>query len=515
MIPSILLFTDKISDIEKFKSSVVDCDVQSYSDLSQLQEVYGQHEFSLVILDADITGFDPYRYFSKMRSTRPWLSGILLSSVIDDQILRRIFQYGFSGFLERPLFTDKIQQTVKNALVLLDFQSETTRLKTLLPLYNLGEQFLSSSTEQEILDGMLNAVIDQVDCSQVSIMLYNEEDGCLKIVASKGFSEELVQSICVVPGDKISGWVYANGRPVILNKETQHQSIFAPLLKRPEIVSAVSVPMIIRGKIIGVLNLTQTQKKHFFSDADTELFAVICSQASLALENVRSLREREEKTRLRALFERYVTPEVAELLITREADLMDLGEIRNVTVLFADIRNFTSLVQNLSLTVLRMFLNEVYALFTDIVFLNKGMVDKFMGDAVLAVFGAPVELEKSSCSAARTALEIRERFQKLKEKWTKQNKDFEHIGLGIGITKGDMFLGNVGSVKRFDYTVIGTQVNIAQRLASESSFCEIYITEEVKKEIQEEYLLSTVGTLELRGVEKKLSIYKIESFKTC
>lgn len=500
--------------MELLKASLGAYNLLPCSTVSEIRPVYDDGYISLVVLDIGAAGFDCFSLFKEFRIARPWLSGIVIADEFDETLLRRVFDYGFSSFIERPLHPDIIRTRVRESLVFLDFQSEATRLKTLLPLYEMGEQFLRSTTEQEVLDGLLEAVRDLVDSNNVSVMLYNEEEECLRIEASLGFDPKLVPSIRVAPGDKISGWVYQNRRPVILNKNTQDSSFFAPLLKRPDIESAVSVPMMIRGKILGVLNLNKTRGQAAFSEADTELLAVVCSQASLALENVRSLKAMEERMRMRTLFERYVAPEVAELLISRDSDLMDLGEVRDVTVLFADIRNFTGIVQKLELREIRTFLNELYNLFTEKVFLNKGMVDKFMGDAVLAVFGAPVELAKSSCSAADSALAIRDNFEELKRKWVTYNPEFQNIGLGIGITRGEMFLGNVGSVKRFDYTVIGTQVNIAQRLASEASFREIYITDEVKRAVDNEYCVSSVGVLELRGLEEKKNIYKVECRKT-
>ncbi len=510
---TVLLFTDKIKDADYFVESLTDYTVISCFSLTEVKRSLNSHNVSLVIFKAGIPQFDAHSYFAELQSSRPNISGIVYSEHVDEQFLRKTYSAGFSGFIEEPLSQTDILKKVSSALILPEIESETTRLKTLLPLYQLGEQFLSSETEKEVIDSLLLTVISQAEYRHVSIMLFDEKEKCLKIAASKGLDEKLVQNIRVKSGDQISGWVYKNGRPVILNKETQKESIFAPLLKRSEIVSAVSIPMIIRGNILGVLNLSQTHFQKRFTEADTEMFAVICSQASLALENVRSLLIREEKTRLRSLFERYVTPEVAELLITSDTNLLDLGEIKDVSVLFADIRNFTSLVQNLNLSELRSFLNEVYEIFTETVFANRGMVDKFMGDAVLAVFGAPVELDNSCISAANTALEIREHFETLKDKWAKKHEEFHTIGLGIGVTKGEMFLGNVGSAKRFDYTVIGSQVNIAQRLASKSLFGEIYITEDVQCVIDDLYQLKKVGVLELRGVVRKITVYNVEGVR--
>ena len=168
------------------------------------------------------------------------------------------------------------------------------------------------------------------------------------------------------------------------------------------------------------------------------------------------------------------------------------------------------MVQQLPLDVLRNFLNEFFQLFTDAIFQHRGTVDKFMGDAVLALFGAPIELDNANLRAVETAVAICERFAELKQRWQNQDQFFSTIDLGIALTCGNMFLGNVGSSRRLDYTVIGTEVNIAQRLAAKSSSCRIYITDAVRRDLQEDQVaLTDMGEIELRGVKHPVRAFTV------
>ncbi|MCI5223091.1 MAG: adenylate/guanylate cyclase domain-containing protein, partial [Candidatus Electrothrix sp. AR4] len=176
--------------------------------------------------------------------------------------------------------------------------------------------------------------------------------------------------------------------------------------------------------------------------------------------------------------------------------------------------NFTGMVQELPLPVLRDFLNEFFQLFTETIFEYRGTVDKFMGDAVLAVFGALIELENASFTAIETALAIRERFAGLKEEWQSRDPFFATLDLGFGITRGEMFMGNVGSARRLDYTVIGTDVNIAQRLASNATSSRIYITNKVRsdlkqKQVDQQVLLKDVGKMVLKGVQYSVPTFSV------
>jgi adenylate cyclase len=139
------------------------------------------------------------------------------------------------------------------------------------------------------------------------------------------------------------------------------------------------------------------------------------------------------------------------------------------------------------------------------------MVDKFMGDAVLAIFGAPVALDNANLAAVETALAICERFSKLKQRWRRQDSFFATIDLGIGLSCGEIFLGNVGSARRLDYTVLGTEVNIAQRLAAKSSACTIFITEAVGRDVEENrFAITDMGEMALRGVLQPVRAFTIK-----
>lgn len=466
----------------------------------------------LALIVDDPPRVDGRRVFAQLGAVQPGLAGVLFSTAIDSDLLRGTLEAGFSGLVELPVQPPYLTRVVNQALERYQLQQENTRLRTLIPLYLLGEQFLSATTEQEVLNRLLDAVDRQVGTSHISVMLHNPQDDCLHIAAFRGMDPGLVQSIRLQPGQQIAGWVFQQGKSVILNQEDQAASIFSPLLRQPDIVSAISFPMRIRKRVIGVLNISQKKTDERFSDADNEMLGIICSQAANALENVRTLRQLTATTRMRTLFEQYVAPEVAELLIAQNSDLMELGEIKEVTVLFADIRNFTRLVQRIDLPSLRLFLNEFFQFFTDEVFRYRGTVDKFMGDAVLAVFGAPVKLERPSLAAANAAWAIKERFLALRDQRISRSDDFKGVDLGIAVTSGKVFLGNIGSAKRLDYTVIGTAVNIAQRLAAESS-SRIYTTEEVSREIEDRFELEEQSAMQLRGVERETRVFRIRAEK--
>jgi adenylate cyclase len=446
---------------------------------------------------------------SLLRGKNPNMAGILLSTNIDVATAINAVNAGFSGIVEQPLDGQVLEKAIDEALRQLSVREENTRLHTLMPLYRLGERFLKAATIQQVLDELVDAVCQEIHVPCVSVMMPAADGGELKIVAYRGIGKQFVDRTTLKPGEKIAGWVFENGEPVILNRGTQHKTPFSSHLKRQEVAASISFPLKGRDTTVGVLNVSQTKPDIEYSQSDLELLAIICSQAVIAIENLTYIREREEHARVKALLEQYVSPEVAGLLLRSNQDLMDVGDIMDLTVLFADIRHFTLLVQHLSLEELRIFLNCFFDFFTREVFANKGTLDKFMGDAALVFFGAPLVIERPSVAAVETAVRIISAFELLKKEWSKKSHFFKQVGLGIGISRGRMFLGNVGSTRRLDYTVIGTEVNIAQRLASDTESGQILITEKVYSDITGVFPVKKEKSRILRGMEKEVSLYSI------
>lgn len=511
---NILLVTADRTDIQDIKEALVEHEVLTCTDSEEAVRLCLDNDVFLIIVEEGLPRSSGAELFVELRKHRPWLAGLLLTDQADAELLRRALDIGFTALLEKPVDPVKLLQRIYRAMESASLQEENTRLKTLLPLYSFGEHFLSATSEQDVFDGLLGIVSDVTGASRISVMWFDEDEGCLRIVAAKGLDADLAQSIRLRPGDQVAGWVYQKGKPVILNRGSQDQSIFAPLLKRQDISAAVSFPITMQGKILGVLNISQSHEDARFTEADIEMLAVICGQAAMALANVRFRSVLEEKTRTRTLLQQYVAPEVADMLISSGQDLVGIGEIKKVTIFFADIRESTTLVQNLSLEQLRAFLNEFFQIFTETIFQSRGTVDKFMGDAVLAIFGAPIEIDNQNLAAVRAAMDIRQQFERLRLRWVARHEDFSIIDVAIGITCGEVFLGNVGSSQRFDYTVLGIPVNVAQRIAAASPSGNIHITDEVRRDVERFFDISEIGSMRLRGVHNPVQVYSVDREKS-
>lgn len=215
------------------------------------------------------------------------------------------------------------------------------------------------------------------------------------------------------------------------------------------------------------------------------------------------------------LFKRYVPAEVvSQALDTKEDQLMSPGESRVVSVLFADIRGFTKFASHLRPSQVVDFLNYYWQEISECVKQNKGSVNKYMGDGLLAVFGAPVSHIDNHKNAVSAALDMIERLNEINEKYAALLGT--EIKIGIGINSGEVVVGNIGTDSYMEYTVIGNTVNIASRMESISKKKpnSIIISEETQRLIENDFETSAVQQASIKGKEEKISYYEVKGVKS-
>jgi class 3 adenylate cyclase len=182
------------------------------------------------------------------------------------------------------------------------------------------------------------------------------------------------------------------------------------------------------------------------------------------------------------------------------------GELRAVTVLFADIRGFTRFTEQHSAPEVITALNTIFESLSEVVFLHHGTFDKYLGDGLMTFFGAPVAEQDDAQRALDTALEMQRRFVGLRKK---HRADFEGLGLGIGLHSGDAVVGNIGSEAVMDYTVVGDVVNVAKRLQERASGGQILLSEATFQQVKVKGAEPMEG-IELPGRQELVRAYRID-----
>lgn len=209
-------------------------------------------------------------------------------------------------------------------------------------------------------------------------------------------------------------------------------------------------------------------------------------------------------------FSCYMSDEVVEKLLESNTPLLLGGEERHITVLFSDLRDFTGLFEHLPAERVVAALNIYYGKMVDIILKHKGTIDAFIGDAVLALFGAPYSGVDDSLRAVACALEMQEAMKSVNEENCRNG--LPELAMGIGINTGDAVVGNIGSAKRMKYSAIGAPVNLAARIQDFTLGGQILISESTLKEV--EHLVHINGKLrvKMKGLKAPVTIYEIDHF---
>lgn len=255
------------------------------------------------------------------------------------------------------------------------------------------------------------------------------------------------------------------------------------------------------------------------------LFCIICFRFNIAINVItpitlqlitmglaysyRFVLEGQNKEKIKNAMGRYISQDVMQDVV-KNIDSVKLGGKRaNVTVLFADIRGFTSMSENLTAEEVSLILNEYFTEIEPIISKYNGVINKFIGDAVMAIFGEPIQDKNHAENAVKCANEMLQKVELLQKKWLTEGKP--KIEIGVGINTGDAFVGNIGSEKRLEYTVIGDMVNLASRIESynkvyKTNFLISSTTYEKVRNIADVIKISEVS---IRGKAKKLNIYEV------
>ncbi len=219
-----------------------------------------------------------------------------------------------------------------------------------------------------------------------------------------------------------------------------------------------------------------------------------------------------EKEAIKGAFSKYVTKNVMERILEHPDGLKLGGEKRVVTVFFSDIRGFTPMSEVLSAEEVVHLLNEYFTAMTTIIFKYEGTIDKFMGDAIMAVYGAPIEMPDHAERAVLAAIEMSEKMKELQAKWKMEGK--REVNIGIGINTGEVVVGNIGSNERMEYTSIGDNVNLTQRLESVAEKGQILISAATYELVKHKINATMLDPIKVKGKVEKVISYSVEGLKS-
>jgi len=272
--------------------------------------------------------------------------------------------------------------------------------------------------------------------------------------------------------------------------------------------SAMCSPLMAEGEeVLGALYVDNLTAANSFSDEDLQFLVAFSGLAAVAIKTSHYADRVRREAMVRSNFERYFAPKVAAEIAQQEAAIRPGGEKRPITVLFSDIRNFTSIAERMAPDAIAALLTEYFTEMVDVVFEHGGTLDKFIGDALMALWGAPIAHQDDPKRALAAAAAMQRAVDGLNAAWAASGRP--RIGVGIGINHGEAFVGNIGSHRRLEYTVLGDTVNVAQRLSTLAGSGEILVSEAFCRAVGGRLEAEHVPAMALKGKTKVVEVYRI------
>lgn len=275
--------------------------------------------------------------------------------------------------------------------------------------------------------------------------------------------------------------------------------------------STMCVPMLVGEELVGVFHMDSSMSTGAFTEKDLMLFSGVANQAAIAIQNYMLAKKIEQEAGTRAQFQRLLSPNLVDQIVQGALQLDQGGQRREVTMLFADIRGFTSMSERHTPEQMVQTLNEYFEIVVDILFRNGGTLDKYVGDEIIGLFGAPVDLPNSPLQAVRCALGMFKALQEFNR--VRQTEGREPIHIGIGLNTGPVIAGAIGSSQTLQYTVIGDAVNVAARLCSVAGPGELIVSQTTMNAVAPYVLAEQREPVRVKGKSEALPIYRITGLR--
>jgi adenylate cyclase len=384
---------------------------------------------------------------------------------------------------------------------------EKAREKIFEILVQVARTLIEAQNVDQILSKVVDLLFDFLPAERAVVVLL-EEDGSLVATLARQRGRSGVES-----GEAFSHTIVetvVRDRVAVLTSDALADDRFeaGQSIRIQQIRSAMCVPLWNREHVIGALHVDTPLKTGTFTADDLDLLTALGNFAAVAIERARLQSRVVREERIRERLARYHSPGVVEEIVSESSGVFEKVRTRDVTVFFADIVGFTTAAETMSPAELSQFLETVFTFAADAIFEQGGTLDKFIGDAVMAFFGAPIPQPDHPRRAVAAAAKL---IEKIKEWNVEREKRGEpKVSVRVGVNTGKAVVGDIGSDRRVDYTVLGTTVNVAARLESYvAGPNEIVTGEETARLAGDAFTFEPLGEQRLKGLTKGLKAFRV------
>jgi adenylate cyclase len=406
---------------------------------------------------------------------------------------------GAVPFLGKPGIDDSVNEATEKMAAPNERSPDEHVAETKLRLVQqVSEKLVRIFEPQQLLDEIMTIVVQQTGADRGLLCLLDDKRQPVPIAARGIAGNQQVRVSRTVLGRLL------NGRTgVLINTET---SAFQSLAEM-QVQSTMCAPLWTGDRIVGILSLDSMTIGKSFSQQDLELLLAVAHPVAVGIERNRLSHQIDTERQLRDYMSKYLDHRVVEQISQGQRSGNDpLAPTEcEVTILFSDIVSFTKMSESLTAVELAEFMRKYLTSMTDVVFSHGGTIDKYIGDAVMALFGAPVPSADSAENAIRTALEMQNRIKQIELPGAKGKA----LRVRVGINTGPVVVGNLGSERRSEYTALGDAVNVASRLETFARPNEICIDELTYEKTKDVFDVEEIGTIDVKNRAEPVVVYKV------
>jgi len=402
------------------------------------------------------------------------------------------------------------EPTDERPAVAVDVQEIEKSNRILKVLTKVAETLIAVRPVEEVLHQVMDIVFEHIPADRGFLML-QEDGGGARLVPMVVKHREGGEGRDKITISKTIADRVMKDRVSILTSDAQIDPRFGAgdSIRFHGIRSAMCAPLWNKDQVIGIIHVDSPMLANSFTPNDLDLLTALANYAAVAVERARLNQKIVAEEKKRERLGRFLSPQVASrILAASDSQSAELGapEVREVSVLFADISGFTGLAERMSPSAVALLLNDYLSRMTDVIFKYEGTLDKYIGDAIMAVFGAPLDMPDHADRAIRTALEMQQRLAE----WNADRKEGPELRIRVGINSGKAVAGEIGSMNKMEYTVLGDTVNIASRL--ESSVAKpgsVVVGQQTHAAVGDTFECHSLGTFSLKGKEIEVEAFEV------
>jgi adenylate cyclase len=363
---------------------------------------------------------------------------------------------------------------------------------------------------EKLLPKILDKAFELVGADRGAILLTHEKTGELvpryvKTRTGKGDKN-------IVLSNTVISQVLQNKESVLSSDATMDKRFSsAHSIIMQGIRSTMTVPLLHADELLGVMHLDSQIQSNAFTEKDLQICTGMAAQAAIAILNARLAARIEKEAHTRALFSRLIPPSVVEQLVKGELTLERGGRLSEITMLYSDIRGFTAMADGRPPEEVVNTLNEYFEVMVDVLFQHSGTLDKFVGDEIIGLFGAPIPIDDAAFKAVLCAKSMMDGLEEFNR--TREAENQAPIKIGIGINTGKVITGAIGSTRALQYTAIGDAMNVASRLVNIAKPGEIIMSDETYRKVADRVEAEAMPPVKVKGKEKEQKIYRFMAIR--